>query len=342
MLNIVFCSDDNYIKYLSVLIYSIVKNININNKINFHIISDFISKNNLNKISDFEQELNKIIQCKILIHKVKNNEFKNARAWGFENSKNHLTYLRFYIDEFINADVCLYLDVDMLVVSDISELFSLDLKDKFCACVLDSIYMPNHTISARNNKKDIKLNPNYHFNAGFLLLNLREWKKANIRKQALEFLKLYDPIFCDQDVLNIIFKDKIYLLPLEWNFVRFSLVQNATFKCECENYMIRYTRKQHEYALSNLKIIHYNTDIKPWKFSYDFEDNLVKSFHKKWWNYAFNTPIFQKELIELNMKLKNNLNTPPHNTKIKFYNRLFYKLNYIMIKISKSFFSLIK
>lgn len=39
-------------------------------------------------------------------------------------------------------------------------------------------------------------------------------------------------------------------------------MQNVTFKCEDENYMIRYTRKQHEYALSNLKIIHYNTDIK--------------------------------------------------------------------------------
>ncbi|TWO27861.1 hypothetical protein ZA01_00880 [Campylobacter insulaenigrae] len=87
-------------------------------------------------------------------------------------------------------------------------------------------------------------------------------EKSKYKKQALEFLKLYDPIFCDQDILNIIFKDKIYLLPLEWNFVRFSLMQNVTFKCEDENYMIRYTRKQHEYALSNLKIIHYNTDIK--------------------------------------------------------------------------------
>ncbi|MCR6576927.1 glycosyltransferase family 8 protein, partial [Campylobacter insulaenigrae] len=241
-------------------------------------------KNDLNKINYFEQELNKIIPCKISIHKVKNNEFQNARAWGFENNKNHLTYLRFYIDEFINADVCLYLDVDMLVVDDISELFSLDLKDKFGACVLDSIYMPDHTIQAKNNEENIKLNPNYHFNAGFLLLNLKEWKKANIKKQALEFLKLYDPIFCDQDILNIIFKDKIYLLPLEWNFVRFSLMQNVTFKCEDENYMIRYTRKQHEYALSNLKIIHYNTDIKPWKFSHDFKDNsLVQSFHKTWW-----------------------------------------------------------
>ncbi|MCR6573524.1 hypothetical protein [Campylobacter insulaenigrae] len=69
-------------------------------------------KNDLNKINYFEQELNKIIPCKISIHKVKNNEFQNARAWGFEHNKNHLTYLRLYIDKFINADVCLYLDVN--------------------------------------------------------------------------------------------------------------------------------------------------------------------------------------------------------------------------------------
>lgn len=46
----------------------------------------------------------------------------------------------------------------MLVVDDISELFSLDLKDKFGACVLDSIYMLNHTIQAKNNEENIKLN----------------------------------------------------------------------------------------------------------------------------------------------------------------------------------------
>ncbi|MDO4674280.1 glycosyltransferase family 8 protein [Campylobacter sp.] len=310
MLHIVFIADDNYIKFLAVLMMSIVKKTQKatkdDKKYSFHILSDFITEENHQKLRRFEEELCAIYPCEILTHIVENNEFKGAKAWGFEEAgANHLTYLRFYIADFIKAERCLYLDVDMLAMGDFRELFEMDLGDKFAAVVLDSLYLPKHTIPARNSSnEDILLNPNHHFNAGFLLLNVKKFKEADIKTGALNFLNDYAPTLCDQDILNILFADEILYLPLEYNFVRFSCEPHRIFKGDGENHTIRYTKEEHFKALKNLKIVHYNTNIKPWKYPDDMEDKLTVSFHKTWWDEALQTPIFSEELSLINQKLR--------------------------------------
>lgn len=275
----------------------------------FHILTDFLSTHTKQKLQRFQIELNLIYPCEISLHYIKQNVFKGLKKWGFEKKQNYLTYYRLLLERFLPKDLkmCLYLDVDMLVVGDIRELFIIDLGDNFAGVVLDSMYIKRHIIPSKShNFKDIVLNPKWQFNGGFILINLQAWRSGKIEQKALEFLQNYNPVFLDQDTLNVLFGDYTIKLGLEWNFVAFSAFENAIFKGENKEYTIRYTREEHKNAWKNLKVIHYNTGLKPWKSlvkKKKCKQNLYNERICKWWKYALQTPIFGFEFTILRFKL---------------------------------------
>lgn len=322
MFHIVINSDEKYIKYTAVLLYSIVKSsVNFTTqevdrevgknreKYIFHILTDFISPKTQQKLQKFQKQLNILYPCEISLHYVNQSVFEGLNKWGFEKKQNYLTYYRLLLKHFLPKDlkICLYLDVDMLVVRDLRELFTIDLGDNFAGVVLDSIFIKRHIIPSKNAQyQDIILNPNWQFNGGFLLINLQLWRSENIEQKALNFLQNYNPRFLDQDTLNVLFGDKTFKLGLEWNFVIFSTSNNAVFKGENEKYTVRYTRDEHNLALKNLKIIHYNTSLKPWKILIQ-DKKCMQNLHNqriyKWWEYALKTPIFNTDIKMLKYQL---------------------------------------
>ena len=68
-----------------------------------------------------------------------------------------------------NLKMCLYLDVDMLALNDIRELFSLDMTDKVAGVIeifnIQGLY-------AKNPQDENFYFKDFYFNAGFLLINL--------------------------------------------------------------------------------------------------------------------------------------------------------------------------
>lgn len=237
--------------------------------------------------------------------------FEGLNKWGFERKQNYLTYYRLLLERFLPKDLdkCLYLDVDMLVVGDLRELFTIDLGDNFAGVVLESGFVGTHTIPSKNSSfpfQDIILTPTGYFNAGFIFVNLQAWRSGKIEQKALEFLQNYNPIYLDQDTLNVLFGENTLKLGLEWNFDVALTRENAIFKGENKEYTIRYTRAEHENALKNLKIIHYNTGSKPWKSlikKKKCKQNLHNERICKWWKYALQTPIFGLDIKMLRFKL---------------------------------------
>ncbi|RDU56986.1 hypothetical protein CQA37_00820 [Helicobacter sp. MIT 99-10781] len=275
----------------------------------FHILTDSLSSKTKQKLQRFQTQLNTIYPCEIFLHYVEQSVFEGLNKWGFERKQNYLTYYRLLLERFLPKDLdkCLYLDVDMLVVGDLRELFTIDLGDNFAGVVLDSVHIKRHIIPSKNPQyQDIVLNPNWQFNGGFILINLQAWRSGKIEQKALEFLQNYNPVFLDQDTLNVLFGENTLKLGLEWNFVAFSAFENAIFKGENKEYTIRYTRAEHENALKNLKIIHYNTGSKPWKSlikKKKCKQNLHNERICKWWKYALQTPIFGLDIKILRFKL---------------------------------------
>ena len=263
----------------------------------FHILTDGISQDTKEKLKDFERELNKTYPCQFRIYTLLDSDFQGLPKLN----GNYLAYFRLKMASHLPQEIttCLYLDVDMLCVSDIRGIFDIDLGYKVCAVVLDVPYCPIRAMPSRYGGNNYILNPSTYFNSGFMLVNLTQWRKENVEQKCLEWLSEYTPQLFDQDALNAVLSDKIHILPLEWNFLAVYFSNNSLkdFKGESDMYKIIYTHKEYIKAQDNLKILHYSGVAKPWELSYgDLVITTNNPYYNKWWEIALNTPIFYRQI----------------------------------------------
>ena len=331
MYHIVFNADEKYIKYLAVLINSIIlhtnigggdraskspTNLNPNSESNFdpapyhfHILTDCISKPARDKLDAFIKSLSKIYPCELSIHTLDDSVFHSSIAWGFEyeHSKNYLAYYRLLLARILpqNATKCLYLDTDTLVLCDVRELFALDLGTHILASSCGGVHKNARWDRILRSTKDNKMHTfevPYYFCSGLMLINLAQWKAQDIESKSVDFLENYASEYADQDALNIIIKGDIVPLPAEYGLLIFQAGfaldnQNCDFKDELQK------------ILSSLKIAHFNGPSHPWlsKYRYLGENALPIDYPyiDKWWEIALETPEFCDELKAIWRDLRN-------------------------------------
>lgn len=281
-----------------------------NNPFAFHILTNGLKHETEQKLQALELELNKIYPCKFHIYTLSDSMFHGLPKLN----NNYLTYFRLKMVSHLPKEIqkCLYLDVDMLCMADIREIFHKDLGGKICGVVLDVHYLSSRIMPSINNDENngFSLNINTYFNAGFMLIDLEQYRIYNIEQKIFEWLKQYIPIWHDQDTLNAVLSKHVCILPLEWNFMLGHLENRdkSAFRGESENFSLTYTYKEYMEAKSNVKILHYLTAIKPWNLL-SVKDNgeiMRCSYRNEWWIEACNTPIFDKELQILYMQIQEN------------------------------------
>jgi lipopolysaccharide biosynthesis glycosyltransferase len=167
---------------------------------------------------------------------------------------SNIVYARLMIDRLVGADVdrILYLDCDMMVRDDVAYLFDLDLEGNSIAAVRDSV----GAIIAGG--RDIKKNrdifdpADYYFNAGMVLIDVAKWREADIigRMEEAYATGVMQRIYYDQDLLNLVFKDKWLKLHWRWNVIHARLAHDSL----------------------DAAIFHYTGQSKPWGiFAYTFQ-----------------------------------------------------------------------
>lgn len=343
MFHIVLSADENYIKYTSVLITSIIYNTNTqrsfqdfckNNNIEslknssfsayqnidfnslskeerqegyiFHVLSDSISSQTQEKLKQLQNALSAIYPCQILTHLIDDKEFTNFPISGAAHS-NHLPYYRLKLDSYFDDSIakCLYLDSDMLCLCDLRELFSIDLQEYILAAINDPGTKKRKIKYTENGKKIVfNFNDDY-FNSGFLLINTQNYKKYKIQEQCENLAqKCYYIKAADQDLLNaVIPQDKLLKLPIAYNFSSISFCISI---CKDEQkHRLNCTRAEFMESYRNPKIIHYGE--KPWKFLQSYVDSKGKNINDIWWHYAQITPSFGAELMESKNSIKDYL-----------------------------------
>jgi len=125
----------------------------------FHIIHYGLSAKNLKKLNILAKKLNTIFSIHIKYHKTKQSEFDMLPAWG--EYGNWAAYFRLKIGDFLDEtdetiEKCLYLDAGMLVVRDIREIFSIDLKNKAIGAVAN-FFVWSNTVRGRGMIRDLGL-----------------------------------------------------------------------------------------------------------------------------------------------------------------------------------------
>ncbi len=113
----------------------------------------------------------------------------------------------------------LYLDSDVLVLSDLSELFSTALQDRYAAVVQD--------MAAISEGHNTKMGHAGYFNSGVMLLNLEKMRQEGIADKLIELKsRKVHRHFMDQDEFNLVFSEDIIDMPPEFNMMRRNYTQD--------------------------------------------------------------------------------------------------------------------
>lgn len=247
-LNVTINTDNNYIQHAMAMLCSLYEN-NKSNTIILHVLSNNLSEDNkkyLTSISDRYQ--NKTIFYCIDDSKLDGVKFRSKRPLS------NAAYYRLLLSSILpSIDKVLYLDCDMIVLGDVSELFELELDNFALAASIDS------TPCDQQHRLQLQLEADERtFCSGIMLINLNYWRKNGSEQKLIEYSKRdrKTVYYHDQDALNYVFKKKWFLLPPKWNKYAYS---NSFPK-----YFNLHPFDVYEYRCEP-KVIHYAAvDMKPW------------------------------------------------------------------------------
>lgn len=287
MFNVLFASDDNFVPYLGVSIYSLLKNNHEDfDKINIYILDKGItdeSKQKLYKINNdyFNSELifinDKGIN-KILGSKVHANRALSSFSRLFAAS---------FLDDSI--DKILYLDSDALILGSFKDLWDVDIEDYALAGVKD--VGPDYVKTAVGLSKDAT-----YINAGVLLINLKKWREDNIEDAFIDFLKDYDMEVYnnDQGILNGTLSDEILLVDPKFNLMSPFLEKSYKDVIKWNGLKNYYTENIINDALKSPVFLHFVHFIngRPW---FNNTNHPCKNLYKK---YANETPFFDEVYVD--------------------------------------------
>jgi len=298
--SVAFICDSHYVIPTAVAITSLICNKNPDTYYNIYIITADLSEMEIEKFYEFGGS-----KADIHIIKASLKKFKGIRQFA------HVTFaacLKFDLPNLIpNQDKVLYLDSDVIVQKDLSDLFEININNYYAGVVKD-IGLINNDLNIIN-----------YFNSGIMLLNLKLMRGTNTSMALLNIRRSQDNLkYVDQDCFNILFDEKVKLLPIIYNcFYNYFLRHR-------DKYTLDYTNKcfgTNYSSLDNIKkdsyIIHLAGDDKPWIY---FDSVFVR----EWNNYFKKSPFKLYKLKRKSIKFRefivsckkffisNNLTNLPH------------------------------
>jgi len=277
--NIVFICDNNYSLFTSVAISSLIESKFSDTIYKIHIILDGYVNTNIFKSIESKY--------KIKLNYIETNELDLKGLHNYKNGgycvASESALLKFKIPNLLKEeDKVLYLDGDIIVKKDLSDIFDVDLENKPIGAILDSGMLYN---------KGIKKYKQRYFNSGVMLLDLKKFREYNYSEKLIrEKLNLKDNSLMDQNVFNIVFRENFLELDIKFNFLFTNLIRSR------ERYSINdlnslYNSKYNDLndILDNTYIVHFASKDKPWKFT-----NVP--FSEEWFSIYSN--IYSNQTIE--------------------------------------------
>ena len=263
---ICFATDDNYVPFLTVAIASLLDNSSKENFYKIYVLTSHLTEENMNSILKMATENSsiKFVQLSKELDKVQD-------MFHLRDYYSKETYYRIFIPNlFPQYEKVLYLDCDITVLADVSELYNTQIHGYYVGAVQEEV-MQTFEVFGNYVEKADGINRKNYFNAGILLINCRRWRNKLIAERFVDLLNRYKfRVVQDEDYLNVLCKDNIKWLSLGWN--------KTSYKNEA-------------FDDKDLKIIHWKINWRPWKY----KDVLYEEY---FWKYAKMTDFYDK-LIQM-------------------------------------------
>ncbi len=283
---IFFTVDDNYAPFLAAAINSAVKNSSDNRKYSAIVLYQELSSENIEKLSKLAKDN---FSVKFYAMEKSFDAITDRMSNRLRCDYFTLTiYFRLFIPlMFPQFDKGIYIDSDVVLTSDIAELFDIDIKDNFIGACRDySIADVPPLVKYTENAVGVK--GDEYINSGVLLMNLKKMRDNDFEGHFLNLLNTYhfDSIAPDQDYINAICNGKIHYLSQEWDTMPDSSV-----------------------PVENPKLIHYNLFSKPWCydgikyadefFKYASDCGYIEEINEYKKNYSDEQKNSDKDCLEL-------------------------------------------
>lgn len=283
-MNICCTVNEKFLKSLKVLLLSLIET--QIEKIDLYLINYYLTENEINEISTFSRFLD------INFHLIPfpNSLFQKLKKEVSLNDKYSIeVFFRLFIPQLLPNTISrvLFLDADTVLVREISSFYHEPFEENYAIAVKDATSKGNDELIKKRKEKLEMKESSIYFNAGVLLLNLDKLRKDfNFSEDNLfKVIKERDLGYHDQDILNFLLKEKVYVL--------------LDYKFNCPPY--RMTAD-----LSEIAIIHYiggkPWDVESFKSVYYFQ-------MAPWWGRAQLVDKFENIIKRLNRyENSNNIN----------------------------------
>ncbi len=208
-LHIAISSDANYAKLVSILLVSLFENNKWANCITVHLLSNNIDEESIKQIE-------RHIPCGQGVLNVYDISDINSRLKvRVPPTISISSYSRLFLSSLLSSDIdkVIYMDVDAIVSGSLEKLWNTDMKDYQISGVLDDVSLYA--------KKAIGLSLNTAYvNAGFLVLNIKQWREDDIEAKILDYLIAHNGnvFHHDQGLINAVCIRKM-ILPVNYNMV---------------------------------------------------------------------------------------------------------------------------
>ncbi len=278
-------NDDEEVSKLGVTLTSLVINSNILNNYDIHILYESLSHQNMAKLRNvFMGMKNFSLRFLDIKEIIKNNDVYHQ----FINIRNNVNikFCKFLVGKiFDKYEKLIYLSSDVIIRSDIANLYNIDLGDHWLAAVhsmRESILIKQQTGEASQNRYDyitqiLKLNDPYqYFQENVLVYNVKAIVDNRLDAAYITaFENLSRHAASEQDILNVVCYKHVLFLPYKWNI-------ECQIPCEFQNIKQKLIKKnydQYTEALINPAILNYASYLKPW-------NNTTIPFAVIWWQTA--------------------------------------------------------
>jgi lipopolysaccharide biosynthesis glycosyltransferase len=218
-ISVVLACDEHYAILLAALLKSIEMNHQSEEMIDVYIVDD-----NISKVSKRKLTASLTLEKMSLIWLKMTDTIPDGINLPLVNNSYPLnTYIRLLIPYFIPKSIkkIIFLDVDMIMLDDISNLWKIDTGEFVIGAVSDTIGPGLKTIAEGiENYKELGLDPEEkYFNAGLQLINIDKWLEQDITQKTLNAInnnKKYAALG-DQYGLNIALIGNWYQIDRLWN-----------------------------------------------------------------------------------------------------------------------------
>lgn len=210
-MNIMFVANNAYINQLLVTLNSIF--VNQTGEINIYLISDGLSKENYQIVEQFihKRHGKLIYKCYEAVC-IDTDKIINNR-W------NPIVFYKLYgIFDINNIRKILYLDLDIIVNADLSELYETELEGYYAAVVQDS-GLKQVELNYGEHLWQLMVELDEYFNAGVMLLNLEKiQREMNLEYLILQYNKYANLfIYNEQDLLNMVWHSRLKYMNYKYN-----------------------------------------------------------------------------------------------------------------------------